>query len=317
MRLLSLLPVCLVASFALGDTPIPPPGQPALEYTDGIFSEPDGAPFNYRPGSKMNVSWDTTYETSNLYLIVGYDFAAPIQIITNTAQNWFQWDVTTDSTNSSEIYVFRVVNGSGTANEQAVGGFLSASFYIPLIKTETTSTSTTISSTTSTTSTSTTSTTALAKAPTAPAPDATQSMDSVAKAAISEGSRIGIGVGVGVGVLGVGALLAAFLFWRRSKKRQQPPAPGSYELPHNGSASPNPQNAQPYTEERQALAAGYGTSPHAQTAQPYSDQQQALAGYYKPPETGEVRGAELDAGQGYNFVPEAYTNNKTTRAELQ
>jgi hypothetical protein len=51
--------------------------------------------------------------------------------------------------------------------------------------------------------------------------------------------------------------------------------------------------------------------------QPYSDEQRALAGYYKPPETAQVQGAELDAGQGYHYVAEAYPDSRTTRAELQ
>lgn len=57
-------------------------------------------------------------------------------------------------------------------------------------------------------------------------------------------------------------------------------------------------------------------SPHLQSAQPYDSNQQALAGYYKPPEMGETRGAELDAGQGHQWVPEA-NDHRAMRAELQ
>ncbi|KAI0439174.1 hypothetical protein F4803DRAFT_54917 [Xylaria telfairii] len=288
MRLLSLLPISLLVACALADdnSDLPPPGEPALEYTDGSFSEPNGGTSSYSPGNKMNISWTTTYETTNIYLIVGYDWAAPIQLTTNTAQTWFQWDVTTDSTNSSEIYVFRGVNGTGTADQKAVGGFLSAAFYIP-VKASTTPTTTL--------STLTTSATEPAKTPIGGESDPTSSPSttSAPSAGLSEGTKIGIGVGVGVGVLGLAALAAAFVFWRKSKGRQQPPAPQPYEMPLNGDFSP-----------------------HFQSAQPYDNNQQALAGYYKPPETGETRGTELDAGQGHQWVPEA-NDHRAMRAELQ
>jgi hypothetical protein len=84
MRLLSLLPVSLLATTVLGDSSLPPPGQPALTYTDGSFSEPNGATSNYGVGNKMNISWETTYETANLYLIAGYVFDAPIQLASSS-----------------------------------------------------------------------------------------------------------------------------------------------------------------------------------------------------------------------------------------
>ncbi|TRX92667.1 hypothetical protein FHL15_006341 [Xylaria flabelliformis] len=291
MRLLSLLPISLLVACVLGDDTLPPPGQPALDYTDGTFSEPNGGTSSYSPGNKMNISWTTTYETTNIYLIVGYDWAAPIQLTTNSAQTWFQWTVATDSTNSSEIYVFRGVNGTGTADQKAVGGFLSASFYIP-VKEKTTPTTTF--------STLTTSATAPAKTAIGGESSTTPTPTSTPNAGLSEGSKIGIGVGVGVGVVGLAALVAAFVFWRKSKGKQQPPGPQPYEMPLNGDFSPHFQNAQPYV----------------QSVQPYDSNQQALAGYYKPPETGETRGAELDAGQGHQFIPEAH-DQRVTRAELQ
>ncbi|TGJ87118.1 hypothetical protein E0Z10_g1668 [Xylaria hypoxylon] len=288
MRLLSILPVSLLAAFALGDDGLPPPGQPALEYINGTFSEPNGGTSSYGEGNQMNISWTTTYETTNIYLIVGYDWASPIQLTTNTAQNWFQWNVTTDSTNSSEIYVFRAVNGTGSADEKATGGFLSAAFYIPVKEksTPTTTFSTLSTSATEPAKTSNTETTTTTTTP----PTST----SAPSTGISEGTRIGIGVGVGIGVLGLGAFAAAFVFWRRSKGKQQP-APQPYEMPLNGDFPPHFQ----------------------QSPQPYDNNQQSLAGYYKPPATGETRGAELDAGQGHHFVTEALPSNTVTRAELQ
>ncbi|KAI1753726.1 hypothetical protein F4782DRAFT_66608 [Xylaria castorea] len=285
MRLLSLLPISLLIACTLGDDALPPPGEPALDYTDGSFGEPNGGTWSYSPGNKMNISWTTTYETTNIYLIVGYDWAAPTQLTTNSAATWFQWEVTTGSTNSSEIYVFRGVNGTGTADQKAVGGFVSAAFYIPVKE-----------NTTPTTTFSTLSTSATAPAKTAIGGESsstpTPTPTSTPSAGLSEGSKIGIGVGVGVGVLGLAALAAAFLFWRKSKGRQQPPGPQPYEMPLNRDFSP-----------------------HFQNAQPYDSNQQALAGYYKPPETGETRGVELDGGQGHHFIPEV--NDQRPRAELQ
>ncbi|KAI0097838.1 hypothetical protein GGR51DRAFT_457770 [Nemania sp. FL0031] len=306
MRLHSLLPVFVLATFALADESgdgLPPPGEPALEYTDGSFSEPNGGTSSYDQGNQMNISWTTTYETSNLYLIVGYEWGSPIQLATNVAQTWFQWDVTTDSTNSSEIYVFRVVNGTGTSEQQAAGGFLSAAFYIPVEETsQTTSSSTT--STVSTLSTSatdpvtTSSTTSSSETtPTTAATTTTSTPDT----GTSEGTKIGIGVGVGVGVLGLGALAAAFVFWRKSKGKQQAVAPQPYEMPLNGDFSSHYQSPQP---------------PYP-SPQPYDPNHQSLAGYYKPPEIGETRGAELDGGQGHHFVPEVNPDHAGGRAELQ
>lgn len=228
--------------------------------------------------------------------------------VANTAQNWFQWDVTTDSTNSSEIYVFRGVNGTGTADQKATGGFLSASFYIPVKESATPSTTLSTISTSATEPAKTSGThlqhmyrmvvlTGLSESKTSTSTTSTTSTatNTPGPGGLSEGTKIGIGVGVGVGVLGLGALAAAIVFWRKSKaKRQSNPPP--HELPLNNDFPPHfQQSPQPY----------------------YDSNQQALAGYYKPPETGEVRGAELDAGQGHQFVPEANHNNTVTRAELQ
>ncbi|KAJ2993056.1 hypothetical protein NUW58_g1960 [Xylaria curta] len=258
MRLLLLLPVSLLAAFTLGQTGLPPPGSPALEYTDGAFLEPNGGTLEYGQGNKMN--------------------------ITNSAQSWFQWDVTTDSKNSSEIYVFRAVNGTGTAEQKALGGFLSAAFRIPVKET---------AGPTTTLSTLTTSATGPSNTAASADPGITPSTTSEPGSGISGGAKIGIGVGVGVGVVGLAALAAAFLFWRKTKGRKQSPGPQPYEMPLNTDFSPQPQIAQPYGVDHQNLA-----------------------GYYKPPETGATRGAELDAGQGHQFITEANPDH-SRRAELQ
>jgi hypothetical protein len=86
MRLLSLYLVPLLVAFALGDdnSDLPPPGEAALPYTDGSFSEPNGGTASYDEGNQMNISWTTTYATSNLYLIVGYEWAAPVQLASSS-----------------------------------------------------------------------------------------------------------------------------------------------------------------------------------------------------------------------------------------
>ncbi len=68
-----------LSSVAFGQD-LPGPGEPALTYADGSFTEPRGSQSTYRVGSTMNVSWDTTYDTSNLWLIIGWSFNSPIQL---------------------------------------------------------------------------------------------------------------------------------------------------------------------------------------------------------------------------------------------
>lgn len=55
--------------------------------------------------------------------------------IANTGQNWYQWEVATDSKNYSETYAFRAVDATGTEDEQKYGGFLSAAFWIEGLQT--------------------------------------------------------------------------------------------------------------------------------------------------------------------------------------
>lgn len=86
MRLFSLLSFSLWAASALGqdDEGLPPPGSPALTYTDGSFSEPNGGTASYNQGTRMNISWSSVYETTSVYLIVGYDWASPIQLTSSS-----------------------------------------------------------------------------------------------------------------------------------------------------------------------------------------------------------------------------------------
>lgn len=51
-------------------------------------------------------------------------------IAANQALPWYQWRVSAEESNLTEPFVFRVVNGQGSNEEVALGGFWSASFYI-------------------------------------------------------------------------------------------------------------------------------------------------------------------------------------------
>ncbi|KAL2357406.1 hypothetical protein BJ546DRAFT_946849 [Cryomyces antarcticus] len=84
------------------------PGKPASHWHDGSFSEP--------------ISSSPT----------GDDWGKPKAIATNLVGISRPWtvslDYSTDPTNSSQTYVLRVVNSQGTAHDQMLGGFLSATF---------------------------------------------------------------------------------------------------------------------------------------------------------------------------------------------
>ncbi|OTB01145.1 hypothetical protein M426DRAFT_14718 [Hypoxylon sp. CI-4A] len=280
----------LLGSFALGDNDddgLPSPGEPALQYSDGEFSEPRGSQSTYRLGATMNVSWDTSYETSNLWLISGYDFNSPIQLASNIGQTWYEWKVSTDSTNSSEIYTFRVVNATGTTAQQQVGGFLSAAFWIGGLPTSSiSSTSTASHISTSAAAPVTTSGSITTSSATVQTPENTAELESPG---LTTGAKTGIGVGVGVGGVGIVALVAGILFYRRSKNRKMQTG----------------DNMEPYSPTPQTYVGTAG-------AHPYNE-------HYKPSEMeGAGTGVELDAGQGHRFIPEAYDRNgRSHPAELQ
>ncbi|XXG97373.1 hypothetical protein Hte_003672 [Hypoxylon texense] len=282
---------------------LPGPGEPALQYTDGAFTEPRGNQETYNLGTTLNVSWHTTYDTSNLWLIVGWSFNEPIQLATNIGQTWYEWEVSTDSTNKTEIYSFRVVNATGTEAQQQGGGFLSAAFYIGNLK----ATSSSISSTASHVSTS-------ASAPAATSEAAvTTSSTGIAQTTesavaptpgLTEGGKIGVGVGVGVGGVGIIALIAGILLYRRSKNNKTQAADGM---------EPYSQTPQTFPSTPQTYASTPG--PH-----PYNE-------YYKP-STGpsEMENTAISAelpGNGPGFAPQGYSypgnnnNQGAHRVELQ
>ncbi|KAI1659165.1 hypothetical protein F4813DRAFT_354067 [Daldinia decipiens] len=273
---------------------LPGPGEPALQYTDGAFSEPRGSQSTYRLGATMNVSWDTTYETSNLWLIVGWSFNSPVQLASNVGQTWYEWKVSTDSTNSSEIYAFRVVNASGTTEDQQGGGFLSAAFLIDGL--QTTTLSSTISHISTSASAPVTTSTSTSSTVTTQTPESTFGTQS---SGLTDSGKIGVGVGVGLGGVGIIALVLGILFFRRSRNSRTQAA----------------DSMEPYSQSPQTFPP---------TPQPYHGAADAqFHGYYKPVEPSEMeavgRSAELDGGQKDVLTSGAYPGNAPRQhpAELQ
>ncbi|KAI5862463.1 hypothetical protein GGS23DRAFT_101653 [Durotheca rogersii] len=297
MWLLRLAALLCLSALALGQ--LPNPGEPALKYSDGAFIEPKGSQSSYPMGATMNVSWTTTYETSNLWLIVAWEFNQPVLLASNIGQTWYAWEVSTDSTNATQIYSFRVVDAQGTEAQQKGGGFLSASFFISGLRA--TSSSTTSTSTSSASSS--TFTTSITSTSSAGAFDATLPTTSVevTPSGLTDSAKIGVGVGVGVGGVGLIALILGVIFFRRSRNKKTREA---------DSMEPY---SQPYSQPGQSFASTPQTYVGSPVPGPYPE-------YYKPAEMEAAnRGAELDAGQGHGFRPEIATSNtqRSQAAELQ
>ncbi|KAI2467313.1 hypothetical protein F4781DRAFT_402837 [Annulohypoxylon bovei var. microspora] len=212
-RLLATL--IFMSSVTLGHD-VPGPGEPALVYADGAFTEPRGSQSTYTLRSTMNISWQTTYETSNLWLIVNWSYNTPIQLASNVGQRWYQWEVATDSTNSSAIYAFRIVNALGTAAEQENGGFMSAAFWIDGLSTTSISSSSTPSRISTSASAPVTAFEATATS-SATTSQATESVASGQPSGLTDSAKVGVGVGVGIGGFGFLALVVGILLYRRSQ----------------------------------------------------------------------------------------------------
>ncbi|KAK8026303.1 hypothetical protein PG990_004126 [Apiospora arundinis] len=97
---------------------------------NGSFTYPRAYPIKFRETSQLNITWNTKYSAVNLFCYQRGKVATPMQLSTNLAEKWFQWDVKVLETNLTEPYVFRIVNAKGTSQEQSNGGFWSSSFSI-------------------------------------------------------------------------------------------------------------------------------------------------------------------------------------------
>ncbi|KAF3006359.1 hypothetical protein E8E14_006267 [Neopestalotiopsis sp. 37M] len=253
-RLFSLLAYLTTVSYACLN-----PGEDAPTYYDGAFTVPSGNTPTYSAGTKMNISWTTDFNSSTLWLITGCNFAAPTKsIVVGSSQTWTEWEVDTTSTNSSEIYLFRVVNALGSTSDQQSGGFLSAGFYIAGGPTSSSSSS---AKTTSTKTSGSTSTSLALASPTSATVNTATASPQASSAELSTGAKAGIGVGISVGVIGVAALIAAVLLRRRSNKHQSVPNPALQSaMQQQEWKDSQQQQQQPY-----GAGGGYSTTPHSST----------------------------------------------------
>ncbi|KAJ8113980.1 hypothetical protein OPT61_g4026 [Boeremia exigua] len=97
---------------------------------NGSFNFPRTYPLTLREGSSINISWSMTYENINLYFYQRGKVATSVQLVTNWATEWYQWEVHAEETNLTNPFVFRIVNAQGTAEEQNGGGFWSTSWFL-------------------------------------------------------------------------------------------------------------------------------------------------------------------------------------------
>ncbi|KAK2786131.1 hypothetical protein FQN53_006892 [Emmonsiellopsis sp. PD_33] len=155
----------------------------------------------------------------------------------NTASTWHEWTVTSDVTNHSTPFVFRIVNAQGSSGNQMGGGFLSGQFYIDFkddSPTTTTSSMTTTTTTTSSTQSSTGDPTQSNIPPATAIPSSAHTEQSSPKEAGGpNNSIVALGVGIGLGVpfcVAVGA--AVFFARRRNKQTPLPPPAPDYTTPY-------------------------------------------------------------------------------------
>ncbi|KAJ8110741.1 hypothetical protein OPT61_g6492 [Boeremia exigua] len=97
---------------------------------NGSFIFPRVWPLTFREGSSINISWSTEYKDIDLYYYQQIKNAASVQLVTNLAANWYQWDVRSEAKDLSEPFVFRIVNARGTPKGRSIGGFYSTSWYL-------------------------------------------------------------------------------------------------------------------------------------------------------------------------------------------
>ncbi|KAF2623565.1 hypothetical protein BU25DRAFT_461944 [Macroventuria anomochaeta] len=102
-------------------------GRHPRDSVNGSFIFPRTYPLTFREGSSINISWSKTYENINLYFYQRGKVANSVQLVTNLATEWYQWEVHAEETNLTNPFVFRIVNAQGTTEEQNGEGFWSTS----------------------------------------------------------------------------------------------------------------------------------------------------------------------------------------------
>ncbi|BAE61152.1 hypothetical protein COH20_002788 [Aspergillus flavus] len=188
--------------------------QPDI-WPDGKFLYPNGAPQCFTQGSIMNISWETKYKTTNLYLVHGANYDDPVALTLNTAATWHEWRVGYPTRDDTKPFVLRLVNAQGTPEDMAVGGIWSARFWIGW--NQDTSSSSTLAPTPTPTEPATVIDASRSHTTTSASPANSAQSNSGSS---SHGKAIGIGIGVGLGVPLCSAVILALLFLRR--RRNQP-----------------------------------------------------------------------------------------------
>ncbi|GMF75326.1 unnamed protein product [Aspergillus oryzae] len=184
--------------------------QPDI-WPDGKFLYPNGAPQCFTQGSIMNISWETKYKTTNLYLVHGANYDDPVAL----TSTWHEWRVGYPTRDDTKPFVLRLVNAQGTPEDMAVGGIWSARFWIGW--NQDTSSSSTLAPTPTPTEPATVTDASRSHTTTSASPANSAQSNSGSS---SHGKAIGIGIGVGLGVPLCSAVILALLFLRR--RRNQP-----------------------------------------------------------------------------------------------
>ncbi|KAF2278189.1 uncharacterized protein EI97DRAFT_499695 [Westerdykella ornata] len=182
---------------------------------NGSFIFPRAYPLAFREGSNINISWSTKYENINLYFYQRGKVADSVQLVTNLATNWYQWEVRAQETNLTNPFVFRVVNAKGTAEERTNGGFWSTSWY--LTRGGDTSQSVTLSSSTVSSTTAPSSTASLSGTTTAPTTGSSQTSGTHDNG-FPKGAIIGLTIGL---VLAAAIIVAGILYYLKQRRKRK------------------------------------------------------------------------------------------------
>ncbi|THV97882.1 hypothetical protein D6D25_09036 [Aureobasidium pullulans] len=136
----------LFAIIVQGQTTTLPEAQ---EYTDGLFTNPINTDTPMLDvGAVINVTWTTTYQVVNLFLIFGTDYTDSFIATLHTTEEFYVWTVD-DHGNNSLPFTFHAVNATGTEEQRALGGFWSGQFWLRDTPATTSTTSSLASQTTS------------------------------------------------------------------------------------------------------------------------------------------------------------------------
>ncbi|KAI0102574.1 hypothetical protein GGR51DRAFT_574035 [Nemania sp. FL0031] len=97
---------------------------------NGSFIYPRTYPLTFTEKTAINVTWNTRFESVNLYYYQSGNVANSSQLARSLRSSWFYWEVSAVGNDYALPYVFRIVNSHGTDYERYVQGFWSTSFYI-------------------------------------------------------------------------------------------------------------------------------------------------------------------------------------------